>query len=699
MRRAPPPRAFSPILAAIALGLVAAFAAAAGAQSRTPTLARSVLRGGENGGVVFFLRTARPEGAVAVGAAHSFDRTRLAESVEVEFTPPGAVEPAARSTRYLTRPGRSYRAPGSSMRQDHVVFALTEAPRGVRILEAADELPAVGATVEIVGLGVRARAEERVLGTLVRVDTRRLEIELPEFRDLKGWGGAPVLDVASGRVVGLLQAAWPAEGRFRTGAGPIGGVQEALEAPLDDGLGRLFATMAPLASAANSPAARRRAATGSPFGDGSKVSARSITEALRRTPARPPPAPSVLDLQIEYPPQDSTVGDAGSVFLAGHALSRRSAATRFDLVIVVDTSSSTLQPTGVDVDGDGTIGTARGDSDRALAGQSTDPGDSILAAEISAAVRVIEGLDPRRTRVGIVTFSGLAEARDPFGRLPVRVVRAAKTLEPLTSDYDRILQAFADLRDRDAFGSTHIAAGIDQATLELLGIEGALSAADPLSQKIVLFFTDGQPTLPQPGADGVNLRAVLDAASRARRAGVRIHSFAIGPEALEGPASTVEMAAATDGVFTPVPDPGALTRFVETTNFAKVAAIEVRNGTGDWSAHLVRVHADGSFDALVPLTPGANAIEVRATDTDGRSLTRTLRVIHRPGGQALPVPAELVAKRGEQLRRRVDQLEMLRLEAIRKELVIEIDRERAAAEARAARQLKLLDIEADPDPE
>ncbi len=503
---------------------------------------------------------------------------------------------------------------------------------------------------------------------------------------------------ASGHVIGLLQAAWPSEGHLRAGVGPIAGVLEALAEPLDGGLGRLFATLAPPPSAANSPAARRRAATGSPHGDAGATRPldQRIEAALRSQPAQAPHPTAAPRVQIDLPPEGATVGDAAGAFLAGHASALQGIQPRFDLVIALDTSGSTLQPTGLDVDGDGTVGRAieRGPDQ----GKSHDPGDSVLAAEIRAAASVIGGLDPRTTRVALVGFSGEAETFDPALRRPPRVKRATVTVEPLTSDYDRILRGLGDLASRQASGLTHIAAGIDQCLLELLGLPGSLSAPDPESEKVVLFFTDGQPTLPVPGADGVNVRAVLAAAQRARRAGVRIHSFAIGPEALGGPASTVEMAAITHGVFTPVWEPGQLTRFVETLSFARLADLEVRNRTLGRAAYLARLHRDGSWDALVPLVPGRNEIEVRVRSEEGREAVASRMVRHEPGAPSPVVPAELVRKRGELLRGRLAALEHERLERMRKELVLEIEHQRRAAEQRAHEQLKVLEIEVEREP-
>jgi hypothetical protein len=398
---------------------------------------------------------------------------------------------------------------------------------------------------------------------------------------------------------------------------------------------------------------------------------------------------------------DAIVGDAAGVFVAGRALALRGEMRRFDIIIVIDTSGSTNDPTGVDVDGDGVVGMhLPGVNPSSPNFGSTDPGDSILAAEVAAAEKLLGGLDPRSTRVGLVTFAGeLVVARPGFLDL-ARVQRAALAEEPLTSDYKRLHRALTEVRERGARGMTHMAAGIDQASVELLGLTGSLSRADPDSEKIVLFFTDGVPTLPHWDSESGNVEAVLQSAQRARRAGVRIHSFAIGPEALEGPISTVEMAAITDGLFTPVRHPGRLVRFIEGASFANIAEVKVRNISSGESAFQARVHADGSWEALVPLQEGENRLEVLARSSDGAEATRHVTVHHAPGAASPFVPAELVLKHNELLAARLAALRSDRLEferqrdeEMRRELVLEIERERAAAFERAARQRKELHLE------
>jgi hypothetical protein len=653
-------------------------------------VARAWLRGaGEGGAVVFFLPVSTPPGAVAVGASRSFDLTSLAESGEVVFRDAGGRE-VARSTRLYARPGRPFYEPGATPADDYAVLALEAAPEGARVLEPAVALPAPADRVRLVGLPTRGAARQTELaGRGAHAGPGEIAVDLDAPFDLRGWGGAPVLD-ASGRVLGLLQSARPNEsgagGRTRLGVGPVRGVVRALAEPYEGGLGRLFATLAPHASAANSLLARGR--TAKRDADPSRYAAERVDAATRALTS--PQGPRTLRLSVEQPPPDATLGDAPGVFVAGRASESLGGSQRFDLVVVIDTSESTALPAGVDVDGDGRVGQP---PPQGRAAGSSDPDDSILAAEVAAAKALVAGLDPRSTRVGVVSFAGQAEATRTGG---VRIERAALTREPLTSDPRRLRRALDAIQEEGAFGMTHMAAGIDLATLELLGLEGALSRHDPESTKAILFFTDGEPTLPSLDSAAANVGAVLAAAQRARRAGVRIDSFAIGPEALAGPLSTVEMASITDGLFTPVRHPGSLVRSMSLVSFARITALEVRNLTTGQSAYEERLHADGSFDALVPVAPGRNELEVQVRGAGGAEARQRLVVRCLPGATAPVLPAELVPRQNALLEARLRELRAEKVDRVRRELVLEIQAEREQAQQRAAQQRRELRIEVQP---
>jgi hypothetical protein len=572
------------------------------------------------------------------------------------------------------------------------------------VLEPSSREPRKGERVRILGIPSDGRkAQTEIEGTVAGVVSTRIEVDLDGTADLRGWGGSPVLD-ADGRVIGLLQAAWPSQDRLRVGVGPIDAVVDAVRKPLDGGLGRSFAAYASAARAPRKAAAPAAARPGA--GAATGAGAAAATRAAPAAPASPSASPSAgkLRVRVEHPEPEAVVGDAAGAFIAGRALALSGDVKRFDVVIVLDTSGSTSQPTGVDVDGNGVVGTPRlGALGGLLDLGSTDPGDSILAAEVAAARRLLSGLDPRTTRVGVVTFAGEPTESQPgfFGRSPA-IHQAAITMEPLTSDYARVDRALERVRQRGPRGMTHMAAGVDQATVELLGLSGSLSKSDPGSDKVVLFFTDGEPTLPYQGFDSDNVRAVLRAAQRAQRAGIRIHSFAIGPKALAGPMATVEMASITDGAFTPVRHPGLLVHVVSGVSFANIQGVEVVNETSGEEAYQVRSHADGSWDSLVPLVPGKNRVRVSARASDGSEASETIVLHYAPGVEGPFLPRELVTKRNELLEARLVEIRRGRIEAerraadqTRRELALEIERERAAAAERAAAQRKELDLEID----
>jgi hypothetical protein len=236
-------------------------------------------------------------------------------------------------------------------------------------------------------------------------------------------------------------------------------------------------------------------------------------------------------------------------------------------------------------------------------------------------------------------------------------------------------------------------------------LRGARSKADPGSEKVVLFLTDGQPTLPfGPGRDADNVRAVLEAADRAHKAGVRVHTFAIGPEALAGPVATVELAARTQGYFIPVRDPGDLVDVVEAVHFPDLRDVVVRSATTGELAHPFHCDADGYFSGLVAGAPGDNEIEIVARADDGTAARRELRVRLDPNAPRLAIPDELKGPRNtlleeclEEMRDATRRAEHEQAERVRRELRVEIEREREKARERAAEQRKQLQLDIEPE--
>jgi hypothetical protein len=692
-----------PLLALLLLALTTAAPAVASARVGAPAIARPGLaRAGSSAaearGLVFFLAVDAPPGIAAVGTAHTFPVERIAEAGRVDFFLGNSLRHVASSERFLVTPGRPFSLADATIRGDYVVYALDEHPRHVRALEAdRSDAIEVDTRVRLLGVPTRGRRDEDdIFGTVVSVTPTRMEVDLDLPQQLVGWGGAPILDAKSGRVVGLVEAHVPGDATVRVIAAPIGGVLSALATPLAGGTGQAFAA----------------------FGDGDE-DAEAALAAAGRTPTRSvgqtsetpkllgveSDVPTRIHLEIEYPPEGAVVAASTcGVFVSGRAIAMRGDMRHFDVVMVIDTSRSTVDPTGADIDGDGKVGVRRlGRLGSIFGSGSTDDGDSILAAEVAAARQLLRGLDPRSTRVGLVAFAG-----DPAGGGWSRqTARPAYTLEPLTRDYTRIDRSLDYLLQSEPEGSTHMAAGVDQATIELLGLRGASSKTDAASEKVVFFFTDGQPTLPYgPGAEADNVRAVLRAANRAQRGGIRIHSFAIGPDALEGPIATVEMATRTDGFFTPVRHPGDLIDVVEEVSFANLESVSLESTTTGEPANPFRTTADGSWAGLLQMRPGTNQVRVKARSDDGVEVSKSLNVSFVPEAKTSPVPKAFVARRNRLLEDCLREAKRLRLEAVRahqekvrRDLRVEIERERAKARRRADEQRKQLQIGVDEEDE
>jgi hypothetical protein len=678
------------ILLAIAVCLLPALAQAALPRVARPSLPGKGKSAVDARGLIFFLAL-KDGGIAAVGTAHTFTPADVARAGRTDFYLGASLKRVGSSSRFLVAPGRPFTAPGASLREDFWVYAFDAAPQGVGKLEADGAPVKVGERVALLGVQERGkRDEDDLFGSVVSSSPTRLEIDLDLPGSLKGWGGAPILRVSNQKVIGIVEAHVSHEGTSRVIAAPIGGVIEALAKPPLTAAQGAYAQFADVKGAAPPPPAP--AIGTAPEG------------ARARAPVLDPHAddPTNVQLDVEYPPPGSVVGNSAcGVFVAGQAQAARGAKRRFDVVIVLDTSRSTIDPAGTDINGNGVVGRQRlGGLGTIFGSGSTDPGDSILAAEVAGAKHLLRGLDPRTTRVGVVAFAGDVPGTS-------RRSRPAYTLVALTSEYERVEAALDEVLASEPEGNTHMAAGVDQATIELSGFRGAASRVDADSEKVVFFFTDGQPTLPYgPEAEADNVRAVLRAANRARRANVRIHSFAVGPEALEGPIATVEMASRTDGFFTPVRHPGDLADVVEEVSIANLESVDLQNRTTEKPARYFRATADGSWAGFIDLDNGKNVLNVKAVADDGAAADKDFDVRLEPDAKSPPVPKELAARRNHLLEECLRDLKRRRVtaehdaaEKLRRELELEIEKEREKARQQADQQRKELELEAVGDDE
>jgi hypothetical protein len=636
-----------------------------------PTLPKNAAS--QSNGTVFFAEVAEAGAVAAIGTAHTVRIPDVAKAGRVEFRLGSSWNLISTSTRLLVPPGIPFNAPGGTVAGDFFVYALDSAPDGVRVLEIETAGVKKGDAVQILGIPADGSDNEVALrGEILEASAEQIQLSLEEPFDLRGWGGAPVISSASGRVIGIVQGSVSKASIPQLTVGPIGAVQTALRGLRAGASGQAFAKLADVPAAPN----------------------RESSASQKQPRLLPAPDRSNIHLEIEYPADGAVVSDSAcGTFVAGRAMALSDRSKRFDVALVLDTSGSTAEPTGADINGNGVIGARQRGRISSLFGGSTDEGDSVLAAEVAAARQILRDFDPRTTRVAVVTFAG-GDGEKETGP-------PALTRQPLTNEYARVEQILNFILRTDPHGQTHISGAVDHTTTELLGLFGSRSEKNIDSEKLVFFFTDGQPTLPYgPLAQSDNTRAVRRSALRANKAGIRIHSFAIGSEALAGPIASVELADMTGGSFIPVRHPGELAAVVDALNFANLEDVTLRSETTGKAADPFRVTADGSWGGFVKLVPGSNTIQISARSTDGIEAVGALHVVHEPNTQSAQIPADLGVRHNRLLEDCLRNLKQLRVvaereqaEKVRKDLLIEIGRERAKARERAAEQRKQLELE------
>lgn len=311
--------------------------------------------------------------------------------------------------------------------------------------------------------------------------------------------------------------------------------------------------------------------------------------------------------------------------ISGSAMADGERPADFDVVLIIDVSGSTKIASGVDVDGDGEVGfdpylelVPPGTYPPDL--RNTDSGDSILAAEISAARALLTTLDPARVRVGVISFSG---EMNPLTGNRVRFDQQDAWVEvPLTNDYDKVQRALVGIIARGPRGGTNFAAGLRLAVTELANLSGSRSAPRDDAKKVVLFLTDGLPTFPigsGSASDPGDTEAALNAARLAHKAGITVNTYALGPNALTNPIAATEIARISLGTFMPVQNPGDIIAFLQGVTFANVEDVIFTNLTTREVSYDVDLSPDGSFSGFVPVTEGMNRVRVTALSTNGAS--------------------------------------------------------------------------------
>lgn len=198
-----------------------------------------------------------------------------------------------------------------------------------------------------------------------------------------------------------------------------------------------------------------------------------------------------------------------------------------DVAIVIDTSGSTRNSSGSDLDGDGSI-------------------DNILKAEIYSAKQLLNFLNPNTTKVSIIDFSS-----------------SAVLVQSLTSDFELANQKLDQILASGPGGGTNFQSAMAVASNELVGPRARYQATP-----VQLFMSDGSASIP------------TSEITRAAEAGIIVNSFAVGNGA--NISALEAISEGTGGVATAIPDASLIVEILpRTILFGIDALISIADANDD----------------------------------------------------------------------------------------------------------------------
>ena len=353
-------------------------------------------------------------------------------------------------------------------------------------------------------------------------------------------------------------------------------------------------------------------------------------------------------VQILSPKDGSRIAqEQNTIFVSGKVARDAGRSANVDIFLVIDISGSTAMYAGVNL----------GDADQppdnsgfglpqiTIGGMSVgrpavrNLRNSILAAEVAAARRLLLQLNSQSTRLGVLTFS-----------------EGARLMQPLTNDFDQVRRVLDDILRAGPDGGTNMVEGIRMAITELMGLGRSERRTDAI--KVQFLLTDGFPSLPIGGgkrAAPEDSDLAINAARLSGRAGIKVHVFALGEEALSYPRAAVGIAKESGGAYTPVVRPADVLAAVENISAVGVDYVQVVNQTLGQRATQIRLGADGFFSSAVPVAEGRNQIEVLARASDGANGRDAVTIFYQSGNQK-SLELEVFLERERKLKLEVERL-------------------------------------------
>jgi Mg-chelatase subunit ChlD len=354
--------------------------------------------------------------------------------------------------------------------------------------------------------------------------------------------------------------------------------------------------------------------------------------------------------------------DQKSVLVSGKVAREMGRSGNVDIFLVIDVSGSTALYAGADL----------GDADQppdstgfpmpqisiggfGLGGPPMrNPRNSVLAAEVAAARRLLLQLNHETTRVGVLSFSD-----------------RANLLQPLTHDFERVRKILADVLRSGSYGGTNMVEAIRRGISEWMGFGTSERRTDAI--KVQFLLTDGFPTLPIGESKRMtpeDVALTINAARLSGKAGIKVHVFALGEEALSYPRAAIGIAKESGGTYTPVMRPADALAVLENISVVGVDYVQAVNQTIGQKATQLRLAADGFFSSAVPVTEGKNQIDVLARASDGTNGRESITIYYQPGTQK-SLDLEVFLEKEKNL-----QLEVNRLGKSPAEIQREVERNR-----------------------
>jgi von Willebrand factor type A domain len=359
-------------------------------------------------------------------------------------------------------------------------------------------------------------------------------------------------------------------------------------------------------------------------------------------------AASEPKVQIVSPKDGSRITqDQNAVLVSGKVARETGRSANVDIFLVIDVSGSTAMYAGAE------LGNADQPPESPGLGMPQisiggiglgrpplrNPRNSILAAEVAAARRLLLQLNSETTRVGVVTFS-----------------EGAKLMQPLTHDFEQVRRVLGEVLRAGPYGGTNMVEGIRTGITELIGLGSSEKRTDAIKTQFLL--TDGFPSLPIGGgkrATEEDTNLAINAARLAGKAGIKVHVFALGEEALSYPRAAVGIAKESGGTYTPVVRPADALAVLENISVVGVDFIQIVNQTSGQKATQVRLSADGFFSSAVPVVEGRNQIDVFARASDGSNGRDSVTVYYQSGTQK-SLELEVFLEKERKLKLEVDRL-------------------------------------------